>query len=896
VARWTYKVRLRLRSLFGRKSVERELGEEVRFHLEKLAEESRAKGMSAAKAHHAAMREFGGVEQMKEECRDARGVHLIETTLQDVRYGLRQLRRSPGFTIVAILTLALGIGANTAMFSAINAVMLRPLPFPQPNRIVQVLRQYKNGISSSVSVPVFDYWREHNPVFSAIAAFSFKPVGFNVATRGLPERVPGVRVTAEFFQVLGVSPVLGRNFLPQEDTPGGAHVVILSYNLWRTRFGANPNLIGQTISLDGQPYTVVGVMPRAFRWPVSSDFENGVDLWTPYRLPQQSRDLANYLEVIARLKSGVTRRQAAASMSVLSQRLRKAFPAAVGEGEGVTLAPLHERLVGNIRTALLVLMAAVGLVLLIACVNVANLTLARATARGREIAMRTALGAGRARIFGQLTVESVTLGVLGGTLGLLVAVGGNRLLTTIGPANLPQLKEASLDWRVLGFTLAVSVVTGILFGLAPALSATRTDLVESLKEGTLRTTTGGKRRRLSGVLVAAEVALSLMLLTGAGLLLASFVKLVNVNPGFDPRHVLTFETTLPEAKYGAPPAFSAFCRQVLDRLHEIPGAGDPALITILPTQGNLDLPYVVESRTVSENGSSGDSQYRFISPHYFRAMKIPLIRGRYFTDADSGNSQPVVIINRTMAHELWKDQDPVGQTIIIGKGLGPNWTDRPRQIVGVVGDVKSGSLDRPARPEMFIPYTQVPPHILALVVRLAPVSWVIRARQGTVPIDAVRQAVLSVDANEPIASVKTMEALLSGSIARRRFNMLLLGTFSLLALILSAVGMYGVLSYSVAQRTHEMGIRVALGAQRRDVLRLVIGQGLKLALVGVAAGVAGALGLTRFLSSLLYGVKPTDPLTFIGVSAIAIAVALLASYVPARRAMRVDPMTALRHE
>ena len=894
--RWIHKIPLRLRSLFRKKRVEQELSEEMQFHLEKLIEENIAKGMTPEEARYAALREFGGVEQLKEDCRDSWGVRMVSELGQDVRYGLRQLRRNPGFTVVAVLTLSLGIGANTAMFSVINAVLLRPLPFLQPNRIVQLLKQSKDSTNESVSVPLFEYWKEHNQVFSDLAAFSFATVGFNAATRGLPERVPGVRVTSQFFRVLGVSPALGRDFLPQEDVPGGGKVVILGYNLWRTRFSADPNLVGQAITLDGQPYTVVGIMPPGFRWPASSTFGSGTDLWVPYQLPAQSRDPANYLAVIGRLKPGVAREQATASMTILNRRLRKEDPQAVAKDESVTLVSLHEMIVGNIRPALLVLMAAVGLVLLIACVNVANLMLARAATRGKEIAIRTALGAGRGRIFRQLSMESVTLGILGGALGLLVAAGADHLLIAFSPASIPQLNRAGLDWRVLAFTLAVSILTGVLFGLVPALSASRTNLNESLKEGSLRTTAGGKHRRLSGILVAGEIALSLMLLAGAGLLVKSFIRLANVNPGFDPRHVLTFETTLPEAKYDTPSAFAAFGRQVLDRLRAIPGVEDPAIITLLPTMGGLNLPYDIEGRPVSEDGSSGNSSYRYISPGYFRAMKIPLIRGRYFTDADTESSQPVVIINRTMAEKLWKNENPVGQTIIIGKSMGPKWTDRPRQIVGVVGDVKDLSLNQPAPPEMFIPYTQVPAHVIALMVRLAPLCWVVRTRGGTVPLTAVRQAVLSVDANQPIANVEPMEEVLSGSISRWRFNMLLLGIFSLLALVLSAVGIYGVLSYSVAQRTHEMGIRMALGAERRDVLRFVVGQGFRLALIGVAIGIAGALALTRFLASLLYGVKPTDPLTFIAVSLILIAVALLACYIPARRAAKVDPMVALRYE
>jgi putative ABC transport system permease protein len=820
----------------------------------------------------------------------------MNSLLQDLKYGLRQLRRNPGFTAVAILTLALGIGANTAMFSVIDAVLLRPLPYPQPNRIVQVLKQYKNGTGNAISVPLLNHWKDSNRVFSGLTALSFEPVGFNLATRGLPERVPGVRATQQFFQVLGVSPVLGRGFLPEEDVPGGRNVVVLGYNLWRIRFRADPNLVGQAITLDGRPYTVVGIMPKGFRYPVFPGSQGGTDLWIPYQLLPQSRNLANFLDVFGRLKPGVTRKEATASMSLLTRQLRKEQPKEVADIEGVSLMPLHEVIGGNLRPALLVLMAAVGLVLLIACVNVANLLLARAAARNKEIAIRTALGAGRARILTQLTLESVLLALLGGAAGLLVALVGTDLLVAFAPGSVPQIHQAAIDWRVLTFTVGVSVLTGVLFGLAPALSASRAGLNEFLKEGSIRTTAGGKHRKLSRVLVAGELALSLMLLAGAGLLLESFVRLAGVNPGFDPHHVLTFETTLPEAKYGTAPAFVAFGRQVLDRLKAIPGVEASALITNLPTQFGPDLPFDIEGRPVPANGFSGDSQYRYVSLDYFRAMKIPLNRGRSFTDADSETSEPVVIINRTMADTLWKNQNPVGQTIIIGKPMGPEWTDRPRRIIGVVGDIKDRSLAQAPQPEMFVPYTQVLAPVVALAFKVAPLCWVVRTRGGVAPVEALRHAVLSVDANEPIASVKTMDELLSDSLSRRRFNMLLLGIFSSLALVLSAVGIYGLLSYTVADRTHEIGIRLALGAEKRDVLKMVVGQGLRLALIGVAIGIGGALALTRFLASLLYGAKPTDPLTFIAVSLILTAVALLACYIPARRASKVDPMVALRYE
>ena len=816
---------------------------------------------------------------------------------RELRYGLRVLAKNPGFTIVAVLTLALGIGANTAIFSVVNSVLLRPLPYPQPDRIFQVLKQYRTETGDSISVPLFNYWSQHTRVFEHFAAYSGLPIGFNLAEQGLPERVPGVRVTADFFKVFGVNPGLGRDFLSEEDRPGGGRVVVMSHGLWRSRFHSDPNVIGKLISLDSQPFTIVGVMPEGFRFPSAYDFGSGTDLWVPLQLPPDSRDPANYLASMGRLKLGVTREQAGAELGALTQQLRKDLPESADSHEGATLVALQERLVGRVRPLLLILLGAVSFVLLIACVNVANLLLARSTERAKEIAVRTALGAGRWRVIRQLMVESVLLGLLGGAAGLGVAYEGNQALVAISPVELSGLGQTGLDGRVLAFAFAVSLVTSVLFGLAPALSVSRTNLSDSLKESTTRSTAGGHRRRLSGALVASETALSLMLLVGAGLLLESFIKLAHVDPGFDPRNVLTFETTLAESKYDALAPLSAFYRQVLDRLGALPGVECAANVTNLPTQPGPDLPYTIEGRTAGSSvGDSGDSQYRLVSADYFRAMRIPLIQGRFFTDADTDSSAGVVIINQTMSRLLWPKENPVGQTIIIGKSMGPEWTDRPRQIVAVVGDVKDSSLNEPPPPEMFIPYTQAPTRVVALMARLIPTRWVVRTRGGGVSINALRQAVLDSDPDEAIASVKSLEEVLAGSIARWRFNMLLLGIFAALALILATVGTYGVISYSVSQRTHEIGIRIALGAGRASVLKMVIGQGMLLTLIGVGIGIGGGLALTRFLASLLYGVKSTDPLTFIAVSAVLAGVSLVASYFPARRATKVDPVVALRYE
>jgi putative ABC transport system permease protein len=885
--------------MFGRgKRSQGDLAEEFQAHLALEADRLRELGMSEEESLATAKRKLGNMTRIEERFYEAHRWLWLDDLIRDVSYGLRQLRRNPGFTAVAVITLALGIGANTAIFSLISAVLLRPLPFPQAERIVQPLRQYKSFTVPAISAALFDYWRAHNEVFSHLAAFSFMPIGFNLAARGLPDRVPGVRVSAEFFQVLGVNPILGRSFLPGEDRPGGARVVVLGYSLWRTQFGRNAGLIERPITLDGQSYTVIGIMPPGFRFPVSSNFAFGTDLWTPLQLPLRSRSPATDYAALGRLKPNITAEQAASSLTMLTQRLGKEFPGGVDKDETAAVVPLHEQLVGNVRPALLILMAAVGLVLLIACVNVANLMLARAMARRKEIAVRTALGASRRRIVRQLTAESILLALLGGALGLLVAFGGERFLIAMSPVGVPQLDEIGLDGRVLLFTLTVSVVTGILFGLVPAVSASKSDLQQSLKEGASRATASGEQQKVSGILVVAETALSLILLVGAGLLLASFVRLANIDPGFDPQHVLTFETTLPEARYGRPAALSTFYQEVLGRLEALPGVEAAANVTALPTEMGPDLPFLIETRAgSSENQSFGDSQYRWVSYNYFRAMRIPLLQGRPITVDDTATSPGVVVINQAMAREFWPHQDPMGQTIIIGKGMRPEWTDRPRQIVGVVGDSKDISLNEPAPTEMYVPYMQVPAYITATEVSEIPTRWVLRTKGDPNSFAAAAgKAVLSVDANVPIARVETMNDVLSSSISRWRFNMLVLGIFAALALILAAVGLYGVLSYSVAQRIHEIGIRMALGASKTDVLKLVVGQGLRLTLIGVGLGLIGALGVTRFLASLLYGIEPTDAMTLVTVSLLLSGVAVLACYIPARRAAKVDPMVALRYE
>jgi predicted permease len=883
---------------FRRGLIEKHLDAELRFHLDQRIADLVATGIGPEEACRRARLEFGGLDRVKEECRDVGAAHVLETLIQDLRYGLRQLRRSPGFTLVAVATLALGIGANTAMFSVVNSVLLRPLPFLQPDRIVQILKQYKDGTGSSVSVPLFNYWRDHNQVFENVTAFGVLPIGLNLANSGEAERVPGVRVMAGFFRVLGIQPALGREFLREEDSVGGPHAVVLSNGLWQRRFAGDTNLLGHPITINGEKYTVVGVMPPGFDFPSGSDFSSGTELWIPFRLPKVSRDPANFLVCIARLRPGTSQLRAQTEMSRVTQEFHRAAPDLTASDERATLVPLHERLVGPIRPALLILLGAVGLVLLIACANVANLFIAKSNARIKELAIRTALGASRFRVTRQLLTEAVLLSLLGGLLGLALGFAAVPVLTSLGPSPLPRQVGIVVDWRILAFTLVVSLFTGILFGLVPARSVTRTSVEESLREGCSRLTAGVSARRFSAVLIAVETGLSLVLLIGAALLIQSFSRLLGVDPGFDARHLLTFETTLPEGKYGTPEKFSAFVRATLQRLQALPGVEAAAAVTCLPTQFGPDFPFVIEGRTgAGSDQDPGDSQYRVISPDYFQSMRIPLLGGRYFTEGDSQNSQPVAIINATMARQFWAKSDPIGQQFIINKPMGPDWTEPPRVIVGVVGDVRESSLSEQAPPEMFVPYGQVPAHMAPLLIREIPPRWVVRVKGSPLSLAAdAKRAVLEVDPDEPIAHVASMEQVLFDSLGRWRFNMILLGAFAALALVLASIGIYGVLSHSVSQRVHEIGVRMALGAERGEVMRLVVGQGMATALIGIGAGLAAAVGLTSLLSSMLYAVRPTDLPTFVASALTLAAVSLMASYIPARRATIVDPMLVLRHE
>jgi putative ABC transport system permease protein len=862
-------------ALFQRASMENDTEEELRAHVQNRAEDLVRSGLRQAEAERLARIEFGNHEKFKEECREATGAHFLHALLQDLRFGARMLRKSPGFTAVAILTLALGIGANTAIFSVINGVLLSPLPYKNPKQLV-VMKE-------NDSLPnVMDIQRQVR-AFSQGGGINVEPMDYTGATEPVQVRVG--HINAGFLEMLGVQPMLGRIISPGEDVQGGPRLAIVSNHFWQDYLGSDPHAVGATIQLAGNFYTVIGVMPASFAPPAEhADVFVSLSVGDPGAAAQ--RDV-HFMHTYWRLKEGVTLAQAQTDIAAIDRRLAEQYPAEERERKS-QLVPLHEWLVGDVRSALLVLFGAVGLVLLIACANFASLLMMRAVAERQELVIRATLGAGRGRLIRKTLTESALLSVLGGAAGLVLAKWGTSMLLAFRPENLARLSGIHVDLRVLLFVLVVSVLTGVVFGMAPVWIAARADVAEALKESGRSTTASTVGHRIRKILVTAEVALALVLLVGAGLLMKGFSRLRSMNPGFNSANVMTMYLKLPETRYREIPKQTAFRRELLARLNVLPGV-QVAMVSDIPLGGNyIGHRLVIDGRPPVAVGGEPLVQTLSVMGDYFHVMQIPLRAGREVTPLDREGQPLVAIVNEEIVREFFPHEDPIGVRICWAGDVGP---PRWMTVIGVVADVKHSGLNQPTDPAVYTPFSQSDERWRRFM------TLVIRARDASPGLVAeVKKQIWSLDAQIPVDDVRPMDELIAVSVAQQRFNMLLLGLFAALALILAAVGIYGAMAYAVNQRTHEIGIRTALGAQRRDVLRLVMRDGTKIALFGIASGIAGALALTRLMASLLFEVKPTDPATFARVAILLALVALAACYIPARRATKVDPMVALRYE
>ena len=898
---------LRFAGLFHKERRDRELAEEIESHLQMHIEDNLRSGMNPAAARRRALIKLGGVEQVKENYRGRRGIPWFETLLQDLCFGLRMLRKNPGFTAVAILTLALGIGANTAIFSVVNAVLFESLAYKDPERLVYVWStMISQGLPTfASSAPDFREWRDRNTVFVDMAASEYKD--FDLSDPGQePSRLQGATVTSNLFSVLGVNPAVGRSFLPDEEQWGQHKVALLSYGLWQTKFAREKNVLGQAIHLDGQDYTIVGVMPRGM--PFFNELPP-VDLWVP--LAHAPGDFMNtrgnhYLQIIARLKPGVTIALAQAETSRIAAELESEFP--INKGMGAKVVSLREQLVGNVRPALLILLGAVAFVLLIACVNVANLMLARATAREQEFAVRSALGANRRRLVGQLLLESVPIALLGGIGGILFASWAMKFFESLIPDNLPRFNPIRINAAVLVFTAAISLLTTIFFALVPAIHSSKMDIQKSLREGGRSGSDGRGRRRFRSFLVISEMAVAVVLLVGAGLLVRTFGALRQVDPGFSPDHVLTARLSLSPSEFplGREAQAIQFFQDLIARIDALPGVKGSGVTSYLPLG-----PGGAWSKWVDIQGRAPATsidkvpvvRFEVSSPGYLPTMAARLREGRFFTEQDNQQAPGVALVNEAFAREFFSKEDPVGKSIRMIPPINllpPEGREKLartplRTIVGVIADMKNSAINQPALPTVYAPVLQGIDEFYSATI--VPMKFVVRTTGDPLArMAAVRDQIHSLLPDQPVAAVATMDQLLERSLSGARFSMLLLTIFAGLALVLSAVGIYGVMSYAVTQQTHEIGIRMALGARPKDVLGLIVRHGAKLALVGVAIGIAVGLGLTRLMASLLYGVGPTDIVTFASVAIVLLGIAMLACWIPARRAMKVDPMMALRHE
>ena len=884
---WVTRLVSRTGVWLSHRQVDQDFDLELESHLDLLTEEGVRRGMSPEQAKRAARIRLGGHTQLKETNRELHGLPAIETFLQDTRYAFRMLRKNPGFTAVAVLTLALGIGANTAIFSVVYAVLLKPLPYTNPDQLFTAFQaNTQQGIAETgCSYPNFEEWRAQNHVFSELAGINAHQL--TLTGRGEPSVVNTSVVTPELFALLDVKPLAGRIFFSQDGKPGAAPVALVSEELWRGRFGADPKITGTSIDLDKRPFTVIGIIPAAFRTPF---FNTKQEVWIPLvqdplfstLMPQRG---SHFLPALGRLKPGVTVAQAQAEMDAISGRLAGEFPAE-NNGWTIRLVPLQKEIVGEVRTELLVLLGAVGLVLLIACANIANLLLTRATSRSKEIAVRTALGAGRVRIIRQLLSETAVLGLLGGAVGIALAYWGVKALSSLLPSSLPQTNPIRVDYFVLGFALLLSAIAGVAFGLVPAMFAANADIQNALREGA-RSGESRNRRRARGFLAVAEVSLAMVLLVTAGLLLRSFARLTSVSPGFDAQHIVKADISLPQFQYSTPQQWAAFSEELLARIQSDPGLQDSAVVVPRPiADGNVNLPFDIVGNPPSSAGASRTANYVSVSPDYFRVMGIPLLAGRVFNQHDISSAPRVSIISEAMARLYFPNQDPLGKQIAFG--FPPGNGESMREIVGIVGNVRDVALGKNPGAMMYVPYAQAPFWGANLVVKSTLSTSSVAA--------AIRQEVQRIDKDLPVTDVAKMPDLIDASVAQPRFRMFLLGLFAVMALVLAATGIFGVISYSVSRRTNEIGIRVALGASRNTILSMILRETLILTFAGLAVGLPCTLAASHLVGHMLFNVSANDPATIAAVAFSLAAVAAVAGYIPARRAVRIDPMAALRYE
>jgi len=885
--------------MLARRRSEKELAAELASHLEMQIEDNLRAGMGPSEAARAARLKFGGVESAKEHYRDQRGLPWVEALFGDLRYAFRGFRKNPVFTITALAALALGIGATTAIFSIANSVILKALPVPDPDRFVVLMTNFTSDSgeseqNESASPAKFMLWRAQSNVLQDVSAFLGGAMNYTGGE--VVEQWHSMQVTMDTFRCFGMPILQGRSFTQEEDLPNGPKVAVIGQGLWKRRFASDPQVLGKSISLSGEPYTVIGVVGDS-----AGLMEIGgppSDVFVPFQFDPNTTDQGNTFTVVARLKPGVTVAQAKERMRASTKEFAAKYPDPNSDKGSFTVVPLREAIVSDIATLLLVLGGAVSLVLLIACANVANLLLARAASRKREIGIRVAIGAGRGRVIRQLLTESVLLSVTGGALGLLLGDIGIRALLAANDTELPLIAPVGIDWRVIGFALVVSLATGIVFGLFPALEGSRVDLNSVLKDSSGRSVTGLRQNRVRSALVVSEVSLAVVLLVGSALLIRTFIAVYKVDKGFETKNVITMQISLTGPKYSKAAGVAGIASDSFKRIQSLPGVVAVSAASYLPLQGNLGLDFDIIGRPPGKDAHTGQGGWTPVSPGYFEAFKIPVKRGRAFTDRDDGKSPPVVVINEAMAKQFWKDGDPLQDRIVIGRSAGKNvFNDEPvRQIIGIVGDTRQDALEKDPRPRMYVASAQLPDATNAWLVRLAPMSWIVRTRTEPHALAPAIQEQLRQATGLPISEVRSMEDVVRLSTGQQRFNMLLMTVFGCSALVLAAIGIYGLMAYSVEQRKQELGIRLALGAEAESVRKMVVLQGMRLALAGVVLGLAAAWALARLMESLLFQVKPRDPMVFITVPVALSVVALLAVWFPARRASRVDPVIALRYE